>query len=89
MPSPKFTPTRKTSFKVGPFAAAATGVAGIAALVALLFGFLALGGFITMILLGILHAEVALGIPAFGYWASFWLTIGWAYAASFFRSSSS
>ncbi len=90
MPKPKFTPpTRKTSVKLGPFALAATGVAGIAALVALLFGFLALGGFITMILLGILHAEVALGIPAFGYWASFWLTIGWAYAASFFRNSSS
>ncbi len=80
-------PKKKASVKIGPFALAATGAVGVLALIGLLFGVLALGGFITMILLGILHAEVALGIPAFGYWASFWLTIGWAYAASFFRSN--
>jgi hypothetical protein len=76
------------NLNVGPAAVAATGIAGFALLIVLLFGFLALGGFITMILLGVLHAEVALGIPAFGYWASFWLTLGWAWAASFFRSYS-
>lgn len=83
------TKNHSSKLRIGPFAMAATGAAGIAALIVLLFGFLALGGFITMILLGVLHAEVALGIPAFGYWASFWLTIFWAWMASFFRSHES
>lgn len=83
------TKNSKYNMKLGPFAFVAAGVTGVALAILALFGVLALGGFITMILLGILHAEVALGIPAMGYWASFWLTIGWAYAASFFRNSSS
>lgn len=96
MPAPKFTkPTVKPSMakqyklKAGSVALAGAGVAGLAAILLALFGLLGLLSFITMILLGVLHAEVALGIPAFGFWASFWLTIGWSYAASFFRSNNS
>lgn len=84
-----FGPTKEANVKLGPLGLAATGTAAVAAVaVALLFIPFVLA-FVTMILFGILHAEVALGIPAFGYWASFWITLAWAYAASFFRSGNS
>lgn len=80
--------TQQYKFKIGPTAVAVAGVSGLAIVLVVLFGFVALLSFITMILLGILHAEVALGIPAFGYWASFWITLSLSYVASFFRSNS-
>lgn len=94
MPAPKFTkpPVKSTlmkqcKIKLGPVQFAVAGAAGF--VLAILAIFLFLGGlsFITMMLFGVLNAVVAGAIPAFGFWASFWITLSWAYAASFFRRS--
>lgn len=87
------TTKRSTKLKLGPFSFAAVGavavVGGLIGILLALFGFALLLSFVTMILLGVLHAEVAVGIPAFGYWASFWITVALGYFGSFFRGSSS
>lgn len=79
--------TKKT-VKLGPVSAAATGVVALFALLFLglvvFFGVVAVVSVLTMLLFGVLHAEVALGIPAFGYWASFWITTAVLFVASFF-----
>lgn len=79
---------KQCKVKLGPVQFAVAGVAGF--LLAILVVSLFLGGLsvITMLLFGVLNAVVAGAIPAFGFWASFWLTMAWAYAASFFRANS-
>lgn len=84
--------TKQYKVKVGKTQLAAAGLAAFLGLLVLIvtvtFGIYALLGGIAMILFGILHAEVALGIPAFGYWACFWMTLALGFVASFFRSNS-
>lgn len=82
---------KQKQIKFGPIAVAATSVVGLIILffaAALMFGgVIALLSWPAMLLFGILHAEVALGIPAFGYWACFWMTMALAFVSSFFRRS--